>query len=65
MTDPSFLAIVASLLAMLANKPGRAELVWLFAGSVLGPLLAALVLTAPKGLHPLAWPAADVSSVDR
>ena len=65
MLDPTFLALLASLLAMLANKPGWGELVWLFAGSVLGPLLAALVLMAPKGLHHLAWPAADVSSVDR
>ena len=65
MTDPSFLALLASLLGMLANKPGRAELVWLFAGSVLGPLLAALVLMAPKGMHHLAWPAADGSFVDR
>ena len=49
MTDPSFLLIVASLLAMLANKPGRAQLVWLFAGSALGPVLAALaLLTAGK-----------------
>ena len=44
MTDPSFLAIVASLLAMLANRPGRARLVWLIAGSALGPVLAALAL---------------------
>ena len=65
MTDPSFRVIVASLLAMLSNKPGRAQLVWFFAGSVLGPVLAALVLMAPKGLHHLAWLAADVSSVDR
>ena len=47
-TDPSFLAILASLLAMLANKPGRAQLVWLFVGSVLGPALAALALLATK-----------------
>ena len=45
MTDPSFLVLLASLLAMLANKPGRAQLVWLFAGSVLGPVLTALYLT--------------------
>lgn len=44
-TDPSFLIIVASLVAMLANKPGRAQLVWLFAGSVLSPVIAALYLT--------------------
>ena len=48
MTDTSFLAILASLLAMLANKPGRAQLVWLFAGSVLSPVLAALALLATK-----------------
>ena len=48
MTDPSFLVILASLLAMLANKPGRAQLVWLFVGSVLGPVLAALALLVTK-----------------
>ena len=46
MTDPSFLSIVASLLAMLADRPGRARLVWLIAGSALGPGLAALALLA-------------------
>ena len=57
MTDPSFLALLASLLAMLANKPGRAQLLWLFAGSVLSPVLAALALSAlalpaeGSGLH--------------
>ena len=48
MTDPPFLAILASMLAMLGNKPGRAQLVWLFVGSVLGPALAALALLATK-----------------
>ena len=48
MTDPSFLVLLASLLAMLANKPGRAQLVWLFAGSVLSPVLAALALLVAK-----------------
>ena len=48
MTDASFLLIAASLLAMLANKPGRAQLVWLFAGSVMGPVLAALALLMAK-----------------
>ena len=47
-TDPSFLAILASLLAMLANKPGRAQLVWLFAGSVMVPVLAAVALWVAK-----------------
>ena len=57
MSDPSFLCIVATLLAMLANRPGRAQLVWFFAGSVLGPVLAALALSAlalpakGSGLH--------------
>lgn len=52
MTDPSFLCILASLLAMLANRPGRAQLVWFFAGSVLCPVLAALALSAEgNGLH--------------
>ena len=57
MSDPSFLCILASLLAMLCNRPGRAQLVWFFAGSVLGPVLAALAfsaLTLPaegSGLH--------------
>ena len=46
MSDPSFLCILATLLAMLANRPGRAQLVWFFAGSVLGPVLAALALSA-------------------
>ena len=50
MTDPSFLAILASLLAMLANKPGRARLVWLFVGSVLSPVLAAMALLAIQDL---------------
>ena len=50
MTDPSFLVLLATLLAMLANKPGRARLVWLFAGSVLSPVLAALALLAVQDL---------------
>ena len=63
MTDPSFLALLASLLAMLANKPGRAQLVWLFGGSVLSPVLAALALLSAKDLEGSvragvgAWPA--------
>ena len=51
MTDPTFLAILGSLLAMLANKPGRAQLVWLFAGSMLSPVLAALALLFTKDLE--------------
>ena len=56
MTDPSFLVIVASLLAMLANKPGRAQLVWFFAGSVMGPVLAALALLAVQDLDVVSVP---------
>ena len=65
MTDPTFLAILASLLAMLANRPGRAQLAWLFIGSVLSPVLAALALLVAKELDHVAWPAVDVSSESR
>ena len=65
MTDPSFLCILASLLAMLANRPGRAQLVWLFAGSILSPVLAALALMVAKELGHVAWLALDVSSESR
>ena len=40
------MVLLASLLAMLANKPGRDQLMWLFAGSMLSPVLAALYLTS-------------------
>lgn len=44
MDTPYWLALLATVLAMCADKTGRDRLAWLVVGSVVGPMCAALTL---------------------